>query len=43
MAEYVLRGLDTNLSGEFMAMESIRKMNTKLLFLDRQNEFLNPK
>ena len=43
MAEYLLCRLDTNLSGEFMAMKSLTKMNTKLLFLDRQNEFLNPK
>ena len=34
--------LDANLSGESMAMKSLKKINTKLRFLYRQNEFLNP-
>ena len=33
--------LDTNLSGEFIAMKSLKKINTKLHFLYRENEFLN--
>ena len=35
--------LDANLSEESMAMASLKKVNTKLQFLYRQNEFLNPK
>ena len=50
MVEYLRCCLDTNLSGEFMAMKSFRKTTTKLQFLQRQmlqflyrqNEFLNP-
>ena len=43
MVEYLGCCLDANLSGESMAMKSPRKINTKLQFLYRQNEFLNPK
>ena len=43
MVGYLGFCLDTNLSGESMAMKSLRKINTKLQFLYRQNEFLNPK
>ena len=43
MAEYLGYCLHANLSGESMTMTSLRKMNTKLQFLYRQNEFLNPK
>ena len=35
--------LDANLSGESMTVISLRKVNTKLQFLHRQNEFLDPK
>ena len=50
MVEYLSCCLDTNLSGECMAMKSFRKTTTKLQFLQRQmlqflyrqNEFLNP-
>ena len=42
MVEYLGCCLDANLSGESMAMKSFRKINTKLQFLYRQNEFLNP-
>ena len=35
--------LDANLSGEAMAMKSLKKINTKLRFLYRQNDFLNSK
>ena len=41
--EYFGCCLDSNLSRESMAMKSLRKINTKLRFLYRQNEFLNPK
>ena len=40
--EYLGCCLDANLSGESMAIKSIRKITTKLQFLYRQNEFLNP-
>ena len=43
MVEYLGCCLVTNLSGESMAMKSLKKINTKLQFLYRQNEFLNPK
>ena len=43
MVEYLGCCLDANLSGELMAMKSLRKINTKLQFLCRQNEFLNLK
>ena len=43
MVEYLGCCLDANLSGESMAMKSLRKIKTKLQFLHRQNEFLNPK
>ena len=42
MVEYLGCCLDANLSGESMAVKSLRKINTKLQFLYRQNEFLNP-
>ena len=35
--------LNVNLSGESMKMKSFKKINTKLQFLYKQNEFLNPK
>ena len=34
--------LDANLNGESMTMKSLRKINTKLKLLHRQNEFLTP-
>ena len=43
MVEYLGSCLDANLSVESMAMKSLRKINTKLQFLCRQNKFLNPK
>ena len=43
MLEYLGGCLDVNLSGESMGMKSLRKINTELQFLYRQNEFLNPK
>ena len=43
MVEYLGCCLDANLSGESMAMKSLRKINTELQFLYTQNEFLNPK
>ena len=43
MVEYLGCCLDANLSGESMAVKSVRKINTKLQFLYRQNEFLNSK
>ena len=43
MVEYLGCCLNNNLSGESMAMKSLTKINTKLHFLHRQNEFLNPK
>ena len=43
MVEYLGCCLDANLSGESMAMKYLRKINIKLQFLYRQNEFLNPK
>ena len=43
MVEYLGCCLDANLIGGPMAMKSLRKINTKLQFLSRQNEFLNPK
>ena len=43
MVEYLGCCLDTNVSGESMAMNSLRKINTKLQFLYTENEFLNPK
>ena len=43
MVEYLDCCLDANLSGESMKMKFLRKINTKLQFLYRQNEFLNPK
>ena len=35
--------VDANLSGESMAMKSLRTINTKLQFLYIQNELVNPK
>ena len=43
MVEYLGCCLDANLSGESVAMKSLRKINTKLQFLYRQNEYRNPK
>ena len=43
MVKYLSYCLGANLSGESMAMKSLRKINTKLQFFYRQNEFLNPK
>ena len=43
MLEYLGCCFGANLSGELLAMKYIRNMNTKLQFLNRQNEFLNPK
>ena len=43
MVKYLGRCLDTNLSGESMAMKSLSKIRTKSQFLYRQNELLNPK
>ena len=43
MVEYLGCCLNNNLRGESMAMKSLTKINTKLHFLHRQNEFLNPK
>ena len=43
IAEYLGSCLEANLSGESMAMKSFKKINIKLQFLYRQNEFLNPK
>ena len=42
MVEYLGCCLDANLSGESVAMKSLREINT-LQFLYRQNVFLNPK
>ena len=42
MVEYLGCCLDVNLSGEPMALKSLKKINTKFQFLYRQNEFLNP-
>ena len=39
MAEYLGCCRDANLSGKSIAMKSLRKINTKLQFLYRQNEF----
>ena len=39
--EYLGCYLDTNFNAEFMAMKSLKKINAKLQFLYRQNEFLN--
>ena len=41
MVEYLGCCLDANLSGESIAMKSVRKIKTRLQY--RQNEFLNPK
>ena len=43
MVEYLGCCLDANLSGESMAMKSLRKIITKLQFLYRQNDLLNSK
>ena len=43
MVEYPGCCLDANLSGESMAMKSLKKIDTKLQFLHNQNEVLNPK
>ena len=41
--EYLGCFLDAKFSGESMGMKSLRKINTKLQFISRKNEFLNPK
>ena len=41
MVEYFSYSLDAKLSGGSMAMKSLRKINTKLQFLCRQNGFLS--
>ena len=43
IVEYLGCYLDANLSGESMAMKSLKKINAKLQLLYRQNEFRNPK
>ena len=43
IVEYLGCYLDANLSGESMTVKSPKKINAKLRFLYRQNEFLNPK
>ena len=43
MVEYLGCCLDANLSGESIAMKSLRKITAKLHFLYKQNECLNPK
>ena len=43
IVEYIGCYLDANISRESMAMKSLKKINAKLQFLYRQNEFLNPK
>ena len=43
MVEYLGCCLEANLNGESTAMKSLWKINTKLQFLNRQDEFLNPK
>ena len=43
MVEYLGCCLDADMSGESVAMKSIKKINTKLQFLYKQNEFLTPK
>ena len=43
MVEYLGSCLEADLSEESMAVKPLRKINTKLQFLYRQNEFLSPK
>ena len=43
IVEYLGCYLDANLSGESMAMKSLKKINAKLQLLYRQNEFRNSK
>ena len=43
LVEFLGCSLDANLNRESMVMKSLRKINTKLQFLYRQNRFLNPK
>ena len=43
MVEYLGCYLDADLSGESMANKALKKINTKLQFLYRQNKFLSPK
>ena len=43
IVEYLGCYLDANLCGESMAMKSLKKINEKLQFFYRKNEFLNPK
>ena len=43
IVEYLLYCLHANFSGEYMAMKYLRKINSKIQFLYRQNDFLNPK
>ena len=42
MVEYLSCCLDANLNRKFMIMKSLKKINTTLQFLYRQNEYLNP-
>ena len=42
MVEYFGCCLDANLSGESMAMKSLRKINSKVKLLYIQNEYLTP-
>ena len=43
MAECLGSCFGVKISGESMAMKYLRKINTKLQLLYKQNEFLNPK
>ena len=43
IVEYLECYLDANLSGKSMAIKSFKKINAKLQFFYRQNEFLNSK
>ena len=43
IAEYLDCYLDANLSGEPMAMKSLKQVSAMLKFLHRQNELVNPK
>ena len=43
VAEYLVRCLDADLNDESMTMNSLQKINAKLQFLCRQNQFLNLK
>ena len=43
MVQYLHCCLDTNLSGESIAIKSLKKIKTELWFLYKQNEYLNLK